>query len=269
MYKILLATNQQVYVDVFSQAETFENLGFRAPRIADSVEAAIACLKKHHIDAIAYHFSKEDDALMFEHLQQFYPNLPIVKAEKTVKKQVEALLQLRTLLNCIYADFSDDNYNEADMLALSRHAFFRDLLSEHITTQQEVSASLLLLRSAMDPEKPCVVIDMSVPDGEDYFAGKWHYGADRLEVALRNFFCHEMLGLRVLPAVVAPDTIRLLACPVLGSHDNDLSDQSITGAVYEHAQSAISEAQTYLALDIQIANVHVLPNLMALVTKEQ
>lgn len=267
MYKLLLATDQQDCIEVFSQAEAFENLGFRAPRIVQTVDAAIECLKKHHIDAIAYHFSPENEAEMFDHLQQTHPNLPVFEAAHTLNDQVEILLELRTLLNRTHADFSDDNFNEADMMTLCRHEFFRHLLSESIDSQKKVESSLLLLRSAMDPKKPCVVLDMELPEGEEYFAGRWHYGADRLEVALRNFFGREMLGLRILPSVIAPDTIRLLACPLLGSHNNDLNNQSITGAVYEHAKESIAHVREYLSLDIKIVNIRVLPNLSALVAK--
>ena len=266
MYKLLLATDRQAYADVFSKVETFENLGFRAPRIVNSVEAAIECLKKHHIDAIAYHFDGEKNALLFEHLQQNYPIMPIFEAAKTVKAQAEILLALRTLLNKTHADFSDDKFDEADMMMLCRHEFFRQLLSEAIDSEKLVESSLLLLRSSMDGKKPCVVLDMELPDGEEYFQGRWHYGADRLEVALRNFFGREMIGMRILPSVISPDAIRVLACPLLGS-DNTMDSQSITGAVYEHAKEALEHVKEYLALDVKIVNMRILPNLSALVQK--
>ncbi len=265
MYKLLLATDQQVYIDVFTQAETFEKLGFRAPRIVNSVEAAIECLKKHHVDAIAYHFTKEKDALMFEYLQQSNPILPIFEAKRSIKEQAEVLVSLRTLLNRTHADFSDDKFDEADMMALCRHEFFRQLLSESISSANAVEASLLLLRSSMDSQKPCVVLDMELPDGEEYFQGRWHYGADRLEVALRNFFGREVMGMRILPSVIAPDTIRVLACPLIGMEDNNSDSQSITGVVYEHAKEALEHVREYLAMDLKIVNIRVLPNLCALV----
>lgn len=268
MYRVLLATDQQVFTEIFSQADVFENMGFRAPRIVNSVEAAVECLKKHHADAIAYRFSNpEHDALLFAHLQQTYPILPIFEAARTTKEQVEILVVLRSLLNRTHADFSNDNFNERDMLALCRHEFFRNLLSESIDSPKAVESNLLLLRSSMDSSKACVVLDMELPEGEEYFAGRWHYGADRLEVALRNFFVREMLGMRILPSVIAPDTVRLLACPLIGSEDNDLNNQSITGAVYEHAVEAINNVREYLSLDMKIVNIRVLPNLTALAAK--
>ena len=265
MYKLLLATDQQAYIDVFSKTETFESLGFRTPRIVGSVESAVECLKKHHVDAIAYHFEKEKNALLFEYLQQNYPILPIFEATRTLKKQVDILLELRTLLNRTHADFSDDKFDEADMMMLCRHEFFRQLLSEAIDSKKTVESRLLLLRSSMDIKKPCVVLDMALPDGEEYFHGRWHYGADRLEVALRNFFGHEIKGMRILPSVIAPDMVRVLACPLIGSEDNGIDSLSITGVVHDHAKEALEGVRDYLSLDMKIVNIRVLPNLTGLV----
>ena len=50
MYKILLATNDQKVRDAFS-AVAWENLGFKQPRMASTVEEAIASLKAYHADA--------------------------------------------------------------------------------------------------------------------------------------------------------------------------------------------------------------------------
>jgi hypothetical protein len=268
MYKILMATDIQGYAGQFSQAELFETMGFRTPCVVDSVQAAFECLDKRHIDAIAYRFAKQAcNQELFAFLQAKYQILPIFTASLNSRELAETLASLRLLLNRTHADFSDDNFNESDILMLCRHEFFRNLLSESITSEDQLKTSLLLLRSSMDSEKACLVLDMALPDGEEYFAGRWHYGADRLEVALRNFFGREMRGMRILPSVVAPDSIRLLACPLLGSEDNDLNDQSVTGEVYAHAQDAIKEVREYLSLDMRIERIRVLPNLSALVAK--
>lgn len=68
----------------------------------------------------------------------------------------------------------------------------------------------------MDPQAACVMVDLSLPTGEEYLAGRWHYGPERLEVALRNFFGAELQGMRIVVAVVAPDHVRVVVLPHAG-----------------------------------------------------
>ncbi len=105
-----------------------------------------------------------------------------------MSRRLESVTELRSLLNRTHADFSNDSFGEADMLQICRHEFFRALLSGRIASKQDVINRMRLLRSRMDLEAPCVLVDLSLPDGTEYLSGRWHYGTDRLEVALRNFF---------------------------------------------------------------------------------
>ena len=52
MYKILLVTDRPEILDAFQAVSSWESLGFRVPRICNSAEGAIACLKAHHVDGI-------------------------------------------------------------------------------------------------------------------------------------------------------------------------------------------------------------------------
>ena len=49
MYKILLVTDRPEILDAFQAVSSWESLGFRVPRICNSAEGAIACLKAHHV----------------------------------------------------------------------------------------------------------------------------------------------------------------------------------------------------------------------------
>lgn len=267
MYKLLLATDRQEIRDVFEQMESWEALGFRSPRIADSAESAIACLKAHHVDAIAYCLPQEEAEVLFAYLQQVHPIMPIFQAVTSKKEQLAYVTELRSLLNRTHADFSNDNFGEADMMMLCRHEFLRALLSEKISSEPEVRTRLMLLRSRMDPDQPCVLIDMELPQGEEYMMGRWHYGSERLEVALRNFFGSEIEGMRILTSVISPNAIRLLACPMLGSHLKE-SGESVTGMVVEHADEAIAQVKEYMDLDMHIAGIRVLPSLVHLVREK-
>ena len=251
MYKILLVTDRPEVLDAFAGVNTWETLGFRAPRICNSAESAISCLKAHHVDGIGIALEKQEEALLNAHLMAFYPILPIFAVSKNVTELLESVTELRSLLNRTHADFSNDSFGEADMLQICRHEFFRALLSEQIASKQDVINRMRLLRSRMDPEAPCVLVDLSLPDG-----------TDRLEVALRNFFGAEFHGMRMVPAVVAPDHVRLLCCPMLGVAQTE--DESITSLVSEHTLESMDQARTYLDLELRLTSIRVLPSVTAL-----
>ena len=152
------------------------------------------------------------------------------------------------------------------MMQLCRHEFFRALLGGKITGRDEVARRMRLLRSRMDPSRPCVVVELTMPEGDSYLKGRWHYGAERLEVALRNFFGVELSGMRMLVSVLPDERIFLLACPMLG----EVSEQedSMTGLVSAHAQECIGLVREYLGLNLSIASIRVLPNLPSLAAEE-
>jgi len=111
-----------------------------------------------------------------------------------------------------------------------------------------------LLRSRMAWDKPCVVLQLVEAQHSDYFHGRWHYGAERLEVALRNFFGVELEGMRMLVSVLPDERVFLLACPMLGEEASD----SMTGLVSSHAQDCMEHVREYLDLDLKIASIRVL-----------
>lgn len=265
MYKLLLATDRPEVVEAFGAVTEWESMGFRAPRIVTTVNAALKSLKEHHADAIAFSFAGQDEALLMEHLRTFYPQLPIFAAADTPGVLTEVLQELRLLLSRIYADFSNDDFSVADMLQICRHEFFRALLEGRVTGEENVRRWLRLLRSRYDPDKPCVLVELSMPGGGDFLKGRWHYGTERLEVALRNFFGVELEGLRMLVAVLPDERVFLLAGSMLGMQAND----SMTGVVAAHAQACIEHVREYLHLDLTITNIRVSPRLAELARKEE
>lgn len=95
-------------------------------------------------------------------------------------------VELRRLLGRINADVSNDAFSTADLLKECRHEFFRALMDGRATSEEDVLRHLRLIRSKMDPTKPCVVAELEIPADNDFLRGRWQYGSDRLEVALRN-----------------------------------------------------------------------------------
>ena len=119
----------------------------------------------------------------------------------------------------------------------------------------------------MDPTKRCVVAELDIPADNDFLRGRWQYGSDRLEVALRNIFGVEAHGLRILACVLPGDRIVLLGCPML-FHEGPDEDASITGILSDHIRDSIEHVDEYMGIDLRIASIRVLPCLTALAHKE-
>ena len=262
MYKLLLATDKPEIMEAFQAVGSWESLGFRTPRMVSTPQTAMDSLKKHHADGIAFAFDDKGNETLMNHLIQEYPILPIIDAGRNAGQVTDAVCELRSLLNRTHADFSNDNFGEADMLQIVRHEFFRGLIGGKVATGADVVRRLRLLRSRMSADQPCVLLELAMPEGDSFLTGRWHYGSERLEVALRDFFGVELEGMRMLVSVLPDERIFLLACPMLGEEALD----SISGVVNRHAEESIAHVREYLDLHLSIAGVRVLPNLTVLAT---
>lgn len=260
MYKLLLATDRPEVMDAFGGVKSWEALGFKQPRVVSTAQAAIDSLKKHHADGIAFAFDEQAEAQLMNCLMTEYPILPIVQAGRNAGQVTDAVCELRSLLNRTRADFSNDSFGEADMMQLCRHDFFRELISQKVACKEDVLRRMRLLRSRMSPDKPCVLVELAMPEDDSFITGRWHYGFERLEVALRNFFGVELNGMRMLVSVLPDERIYLLACPMLGEE----AVESISGVVHSHAEESIAHVREYLGLHLSIASIRVLPALAAL-----
>ena len=247
MYKLLLATNDPAVVEAFS-AVKWEELGFKQPRVVSTAEEALSSLRVNHADAVAIGLPKEQDDLLVEQLLEKNPMLPIM-AVSTKPGVIESYaVELRRLLGRINADVSNDAFSTADLLKECRHEFFRALMDGRAT-------------------KPCVVAELEIPADNDFLRGRWQYGSDRLEVALRNIFGVEAHGLRILACVLPGDRIVLLGCPML-FHEGPDEDASITGILSDHIRDSIEHVDEYMGIDLRIASIRVLPCLTALAHKD-
>ncbi len=262
MYKLLLVTKDQSVRNAFA-AVAWDDLGFKQPRVAESVEEALASLKAFHADAVAV--ALEDEAL-FAHLLRCYPDLPVMAAPARRGDAEMYAQQLGTLLLRMNADISDDSFTVSDQLMVCRHEFFRALMDKRIATKEDVERLLRLVRSKMDPHKPCVVAELAQARGTDFLKGRWQYGPERLELALRNIFGVEVKGLRILSCVLPGERIVLLGCPML-LREVEVDGESITGIVTDHVQDCISHVDEFLGIDLRIASINVLPALTAMAAR--
>jgi len=262
MYKLLLTTNDQAVLSAFA-AVKWEEIGFRQPRIVASVDEALSSLKTHHADAIAIALPAEEDASLMASLMEEYPDLPVMAVSQKSGHVERYALELRRVLNRINADMSNMSFTPAEQLQVCRHEFFRALMDQRIQDAKTVKRLLRLVRSKMDATKPCVIAELSMPENSDFLRGRWHYGTERMELALRNIFGVEVHGLRILSCVLPGDRIVLLGCPML-FHDFDSQDASMTGVISSHVNDCIEHVGEFLGLDLTISSIRILPALTAM-----
>lgn len=262
MYKLLLTTNDQAIRDAF-YAVKWEELGFRQPRVVSSAEEAVSSLKVNHADAIAIALPEEEDAALVATLMERHPDLPIMAASRKSGHVERYALELRRLLNRINADVSNTSFTTAEQLQVCRHDFLRALVDERIPDAKTVQRLLRLTRSKMDATRPCVLAQLSMPENSDFLKGRWQYGNERLELALRNIFGVEVQGLRILSCVLPGERIVLLGCPML-FHDVVAEGSSMTGVITSHVQECIDHVDEYLGLDLTISSIRILPALTAM-----
>ena len=262
MYKILLTTNDQEIRGAFD-AVKWEEFGFRQPRFAASVEDAVSSLKAYHADAIAIGLSTEEDEELVRFLMEQYPELPIMAVSKKSGHVERYALELRKVLNRIHADLSNTSFSTAEQLQVCRHEFFRALMDQRIPDAKTTNRLLRLTRSKMDATKPCVVAELSMPADSDFLKGRWQYGSERLELALRNIFGVEVQGLRILSCVLPGDRIVLLGCPML-MHEGPAEGVSMTGIISNHVSDCIAHVDEFLGLDLAISSIRILPALTAM-----
>ncbi len=267
MYKLLLVTDNPKVQEAFAGIQSWAYLGFKEPRQAQSVDAAFDIMSCHHVDGVVLSMSDDDNHIFIERMN-LKPLVPIViekepVTRETVQQDVEMIGQL---LNRTRADYSNDRYDEVEKMQMCRHEYFRKLLSGAVPTPEMARRNLLLVRSKMDPDVPCVIMELNMPDDEGYLQGKWAYGADRLEVAMRNIFGAEKNGMRVLVSVIDERRLFLTACPMIGEayyrDPNEMLEK-----VREHAEAGIQHVREFLGIELEIASEEIRPSLVSLTEK--
>ena len=265
MYKLLLVSDREDVLNAFEQIQNWERQGFKPPHIRHDFEGTKDSLAKHHADGIAIAVIPEEEKKILAYLQEFFPNVPIFQAGRTREEVLRYLNELNILLNRIHADFSNDRFREIDMLQECRHDFFRKLMTGRVDRQDDLLRNMRLLRSRMDPDKPSMMVELEQPSdaGLDKLEGRWHYGTERLELALRNSFGGDVEGIHILPTVHTNGRILVLCCPLYGVQTGVTGDR-MTAMLTAHIADGIAHLKEFFGLDLHITGIRVLPSLHVL-----
>lgn len=253
MYRLLIVTEKQSVRDMFEGMSGWEIMGFKQPRLRANAEEAIACMQKHHIDAIAM---DEEGAFadLDAYVQEKYPTMLRFTVEGTPEEQLQTIRLLDRLLNQIRADHANNMYDEQSALDYTRARQIKALLSGMIPSEKEICARLGMLRCYEQANVPCIVARLGLNEEDPFLTERWHYGSNRLEVALRNFFCGEQPTMLVHVAVVSPDEVRVLCYPRGGE---ELQAEKVRDFIEEAAQ----QVDNYMGLSMKVLDVQRIPGL--------
>ncbi len=264
MYKLLLVSDREEVLKAFGEITNWEMLGFRQPHIRNNYDGMLDSLQKHHADGIAIAMTEQNEEnQIYAYLQQHYPAVSIFEAGTNQEEIIRYLGELKTLLNRIRADFSNENFSEADILQQCRHEFLRKVMAGKMTDQAELRRYMHLLRSKMDADRPCLVMDIEQSAvRDDRLEGRWPYGEQLLEGALKKSFGGNYLGLHIFPSVYPDGRIVVLACPLHGE-EKQLSEEEMKEEVTRHVTDGVLHLKEYNGLDLHITGVRIMPALTA------
>lgn len=257
MYRLLIVTENQAVWDMFAAMEGWEAMGFKIPRLRRSMDEAIECMHKHHIDAIAVDGTKEL-APLCAYLDEQHPYLPVFQIERDADAQMETIRKVNRLLSRLHADDSNDSYDEASWFEQLRNRWMKKALSGLVSSGEELKKELRLYRCMEKPGTPCIMARISLPSDDGFMSDRWHYGSERLETALRNFFgsSHDHMLLHV--AVISPEEVRVLCYPM--EPQTGLSETVASDYIHE----TVEQIEKYLGLHMEIIDLRRVPGIEAL-----
>ena len=263
MYKLLLVSDQEDVLNAFAGIQNWELLGFKPPHIRHDFEGAKDSLSKHHADGICLAVDSDQEEQILAYLQLHYPNVSIFEAGRTEDEVLRYLSELKILLNRIHADFYNERSNATDVLQLCRHEFFRKVMNGKVRNSADLHRNMRLLRSRMDADRPCLLIEIEQSAPNDKLEGRWHYGRERLEIALRTSFAGDLHGIHILPTIHSDGRILVLACPLHGV-DSDMSVDTMTAMLTTYAADSIAHMKEFFGLELHMIDIRVFPALTAL-----
>ena len=255
MYKLLLVSDRDDVLSAFEQVGNWERIGFKPPHIRHDFEGAKDSLAKHHADGIAVAVVPEEREKIYAYLRANFPYTPLFQAGTTREEVVQYLNELKSVLNRLRADFSADSYNECEVMLECRHDLLRKLVSGEIQDPKKFYRYMRLLRSRMDTDRPCMLMEMEQPaESYDQLEGRWHDSYQLMERTLRHSFARDISGYHILPLVTREGRIFVLAGPLHGQVPEE-GEESTTALIRKCTEDGIEHGGG-CALDVRAGDVH-------------
>jgi len=262
VYRLLIVTDDPNAQSMFAAMEGWETLGFKPPRIRTTTQEAIECMRKHHIDAIAVDSSASFDDFM-TYLDEQYPNVPLFQIADTADEQFALVREVYSLLTRIGADDTNDEYDPYTRLCQQRERWMHKLVSGLIPSETQMARQLRLYRCQERLDVPCVLARLEFPQDDSFLSERWHYGSERLETALRNFFGREHDHMLMHVAVISTEEVRVLFYPT------DAQEGVSENAVFDYVQETTEQIDSYLGLSMKVLDVRRLGGLKAFAAEHE
>ncbi len=264
MYKLLLVSDREDVLNAFESVGNWEWLGFRKPHIRHDFEGAKDSLAKHHADGIAIALDTDEREKLIVYLRSAFPYLPIFHAGTTRDEVIFYLQELKTVLNRLRADFSSDSFSEGEVMLECRHDLLRHLVSGELTDEDRMFRHMLLLRSRMSPNRPCILMELKQKNnGQERLEDRWHDSYPLLERTLYKSFARDVNGYHILPLVTERGQVFVLAGPLHGE-EKAAEMESITPVIQDCTRDGIEHVKKYEGLDLTVDSCEVLPSLRSL-----
>ena len=260
MYRLLIVTRDPRVEDMFASMQGWEAMGFKQPRLRKTVDEAKECMKKHHIDAIAID-SDPDYAELDAYLDECAPHMPIFEIAADADRQMTVIREIELLLNQLHTDDSNDDYDEGYYFQLARDRWMKRLISGMAPTKEYILTHQRMYRCPETADQPCVFAQLSAPRGDEFLTGRWHYGSERLETALRNFFGAEHDHMSIRLAVVSPEEVRVL---ISATDQSALSADKAT----HYIKDTIEQVEKYLGFEMDVEEIRVVDGLTCFASQQ-
>ena len=261
MYKLLLVTDREEVIDTFAKVHNLADMMMDPVTVIRDIPEAIAYLERNAVDAVGYSFRLTDPAPLHTYLMDVRPSMPIFQTHHHDNTLHDELVRVRAFLDRMRMDDSQEGMDEAQALQYLRDELMHQLLAREIPSPAELKSRLKLVRAQnISTEKPAYLFDFDMPQGELYLDGRWRYGRQRLESALRNNFIGRYAdGIHYGVAMLSPRHIRLIACQSKGGKDE--SPQDCERRVRDYVEDKVSRIKQYLDLELELEQFTVLSSI--------
>lgn len=267
MYKLLLVTDREDIQSLFDGQINWPLLNCRPPYLAADANSAIELLNTKAIDAVGYRLEKSDAFPLTKFLRYGRPSLPIFEVSDQRQRQMVALKQLVAVLDRLHSDFYDEYYDEEAMLTIQRDELMHRLLAEEMTDWDAVKREMKLIRSHVSLDKPCILYDIDMPQGDVYLSEHRGHAQQRLESALRNnFFGRYVEGIYYAVAVLTPRNIRIVCMPMHGQEPE--TPEEMGRRTDAHISESIQRIKEFLDLDMEVKRSAWMESLQGLVNEQ-
>lgn len=256
MYRLLIVTGDKAQQDMLSAMDGWQAMGFKPPQILSTADEAMDYLSQRSVDAIAVEQTPALHAFR-TYLDEKAPHKPLFEIASSAEEQRERILELYRLLTRLSADDSNDEYDDAYKLQLQRERWLKRVIGGLVASEQDMVRQMQLYRCRERVDVPCVLARLELPEDDAFLSSRWHYGSERLETALRNFFGFEHDHMLMHVAVVSQEEVRVLCYP--SENGEGVSEN----AAFDYVQETLEQIDHYLGLHMNVLEMRRVPGLAA------